>query len=524
MPLATDLLIEAAKGALVGGLVGWATNYLAVTMLFHPRREWRIGGIPLPLTPGLVVKNQARLADAIGQSVARDLLDSETLLQHLGSIDMAAPIHKVLLQERDRLLAADKPVVALMDADHRAALDRMRDAVADDLAERIGSLIAGHARRAEDPAQLLAALLGPSAHQPLRELLQAGHADRLAPWLADQLREGLAGAEGLRMLRQLADAALAAAADESSGELREALHTLVAPRLTALAETLQEGLAEYLASDDFAREAQQRTSSRLHILIVGKWPMAGMLISQRTINELLESRWGEISAEIQTFARREELRDRIAEQLVGAIDKLAAGLQSSLREDASRAEMADKLATAMQRALGRSGEDPLTPAVAGLLDQWMARTPMELLAGSGEAGRMMLGWVGRRAGEWATSDEGLAWLRKTIASFVDQLLAHQPASALADFIPEAEWERLAQALSRYFESRVRKLLPTLLREHVNVAAIVTARVAQFDAQRVEETIKRVSGRELAGIIRLGGVIGIIVGAVMQMVYYFLGST
>ncbi|HMZ51491.1 MAG TPA: DUF445 family protein, partial [Candidatus Sumerlaeota bacterium] len=95
MTLST-ILLEALKGAITGSIVGWLTNWLAVWMLFHPRKPWRIFGLPVPLTPGLVVKNHARLAEAIGRSVSRDLLAPETILAHLEKTNLAGTIEELL--------------------------------------------------------------------------------------------------------------------------------------------------------------------------------------------------------------------------------------------------------------------------------------------------------------------------------------------------------------------------------------------------------------------------------------------
>ena len=55
-----DLTIIA--GPLIGAVIGYFTNYLAVKMLFRPRREIKIGSKTLPFTPGVIPKGKPRLA------------------------------------------------------------------------------------------------------------------------------------------------------------------------------------------------------------------------------------------------------------------------------------------------------------------------------------------------------------------------------------------------------------------------------------------------------------------------------
>ena len=72
-------IIRVILPILVGSVIGYFTNFLAIKMLFRPRREVRIGKFKLPFTPGIIPKNQPRLANAIGNTVGGHLLNAETI-------------------------------------------------------------------------------------------------------------------------------------------------------------------------------------------------------------------------------------------------------------------------------------------------------------------------------------------------------------------------------------------------------------------------------------------------------------
>jgi len=57
-----------------GGIIGYFTNDIAIKMLFRPYRAIYIGGQPLPFTPGLIPRNQARLAKRVADTVMKSLL------------------------------------------------------------------------------------------------------------------------------------------------------------------------------------------------------------------------------------------------------------------------------------------------------------------------------------------------------------------------------------------------------------------------------------------------------------------
>lgn len=67
------------SGPLVGAIIGYFTNYIAVKMLFHPYNPVKIFGKTLPFTPGVIPKNKPRLAHAIARAVADVLLTKQDI-------------------------------------------------------------------------------------------------------------------------------------------------------------------------------------------------------------------------------------------------------------------------------------------------------------------------------------------------------------------------------------------------------------------------------------------------------------
>lgn len=63
----------------VGAVVGAATNYMAIKMLFRPYKPIYIKKWRLPLTPGLIPKRRGDLAIQLGKTVSEYLLTPETI-------------------------------------------------------------------------------------------------------------------------------------------------------------------------------------------------------------------------------------------------------------------------------------------------------------------------------------------------------------------------------------------------------------------------------------------------------------
>ncbi|EDS76744.1 protein of unknown function [Clostridium botulinum C str. Eklund] len=69
--------------AIVGAIIGYITNWLAIKMLFRPHQEKRIFGFKIPFTPGLIPKEQKRIAKSVGNAVGEHLLTKDTMIEAL---------------------------------------------------------------------------------------------------------------------------------------------------------------------------------------------------------------------------------------------------------------------------------------------------------------------------------------------------------------------------------------------------------------------------------------------------------
>jgi uncharacterized membrane protein YheB (UPF0754 family) len=68
-----------AAPPVLGGIIGYFTNDIAIRMLFRPYRAIYIAGRKLPFTPGLIPSNQERLAQRISNAIMGSLLTPEEL-------------------------------------------------------------------------------------------------------------------------------------------------------------------------------------------------------------------------------------------------------------------------------------------------------------------------------------------------------------------------------------------------------------------------------------------------------------
>ncbi|BDA39470.1 DUF445 domain-containing protein [Candidatus Atelocyanobacterium thalassae] len=71
---------------LAGTIIGYFTNDIAIKMLFRPYKAIYIGKFRLPFTPGLIPRNQKRLAKKVSDTIMGSLLTPEELQKLVGRL------------------------------------------------------------------------------------------------------------------------------------------------------------------------------------------------------------------------------------------------------------------------------------------------------------------------------------------------------------------------------------------------------------------------------------------------------
>ncbi|MFT4545906.1 MAG: uncharacterized membrane protein YheB (UPF0754 family) [Bacteroidia bacterium] len=107
----------------IAALVGWFTNFIAVKMLFHPKKPVNVLGVYK--LQGIFPKNQEEVAEKIGKMVAEELLSSEDLKEKLNNPENLLSIKKLVEAKIDYYLNVtfpkSYPITAVLVGDKRKA-------------------------------------------------------------------------------------------------------------------------------------------------------------------------------------------------------------------------------------------------------------------------------------------------------------------------------------------------------------------------------------------------------------------
>lgn len=125
---------------LITALIGWVTNWIAIKMLFHPRRPVKILFFTVQ---GILPRRQPDIAMQLGRIVATDLLSSEDLVEQLTN-EQSRQVYGAFIDSQSEKFIRNRlskvvPVAGLLLRSR--ALARLKTAFADELMEQLPALV-----------------------------------------------------------------------------------------------------------------------------------------------------------------------------------------------------------------------------------------------------------------------------------------------------------------------------------------------------------------------------------------------
>ncbi|MGN0292532.1 MAG: DUF445 domain-containing protein [Lachnospiraceae bacterium] len=107
-------IISVLSGPVIGAVIGYCTNYIAVKMLFHPRNPVSVGGHTLPFTPGIIPKRKKDLAKAVGKAVEDELFGGQEVKDILLADETRRVVAEGLYSQMEKFINSDRTVQELL--------------------------------------------------------------------------------------------------------------------------------------------------------------------------------------------------------------------------------------------------------------------------------------------------------------------------------------------------------------------------------------------------------------------------
>jgi len=500
-------LLTVAVGAISGGL----TNAVAIWMLFHPYEER--GWWPLRLH-GAIPKNKARLAKSIGKTVGEKLLTPADLSQRLSAPEVRIAFDGALSGFLDEMLETERgPLLELLPASIAAELDQWIERLGDQVADELAAYSASPAFVAL-AERLVAHWQAEYGTQPLGNLLTPDRRGELETRVDGWLRQFTEGEDLEGALRHFVDVQLERLGQDD--------HPLIERLPAGLVGTVEASISDYLpvAIERIgAVLSDPEAKGKIHLalrtafdravrdLLLHERLLAKLVVTDQTFTRLLDGLEREGFERFAESLSTPEMRV----QLTRAVnDGLGSFLRIPLRE--RLAAMGHEKQVALAGTLGdwlvNVARDDTTRSVARralarLLDSTERRTWNDVL------GAIPPARIAQFIGDAASGPEGRRWVAEAARSATRGLLRRPLGRPSTWLGPEATANVRTSILNAAWGWTERQV-PGVVAQF-KVQEMVEQKVLGFSTQRMEEIIRNVTQRELTLIVRLGYVLGAVVG-------------
>jgi uncharacterized membrane protein YheB (UPF0754 family) len=510
-------VVTIAFGALAGGL----TNAVAIWMLFHPYTSRGVGRFKLQ---GAIPKNKARLAKTIGRTVGERLLTSEDMTRQL----TAPGVHEAfqstvegfvetLMETERESLRKELPegVLAELDNGFRllapaiaermsefAETDDFKTAVArflDRTDEEIGDMPLGEvlteARRRAIREQIEQWVSEAATSPGLEEVIGDWLDRRVARWSTDRTP----------LLDRLPSALVAAVEREIAGYLPMAL------------DRINTAMGDPNTRANIHRSLHRLFESFVNNLLLHERIVARIVVTEKTISRMLDNFEEDGVEQVTRLFEQPEIQSQVArsvneavvkflrkpladhfealghERLEGVKETIKIHMVNALHDSATQRYIMEKVDHGLQAAEQRTWGD--------LLKYVPREHAADLAAGAITAGRVR---------EWVTEGSNAA-----LSSLLDR-----PIGKPADWFPGGGQGRLTKALTPPLWEWIQSQVPTVV-ERLDIRGMVEEKVLGFSLERIEQIVRATTQRELDIIVRLGYVLGAIVGTTAYLVSILL---
>lgn len=520
---------NAAIGGVIGGILGFITNWLVIWMLFHPKKAVKIppwlGGIGLPMTPGIMVEKQAVLADAIGRTVSTKLLNLESIRQELESSETQSSVTSSIQEGIDLALDMNlPPLVQLLDRDGLRgvlkAKPRLVNAVTITILDQINKPVFR-----DIIVELLHKEMERLSHQPLQTWLSASQREQIARWVSHRIKTMIEGEDGQRFIKNgcySMGLSLAVGDSRSIEDLRYLSTEFLEPVIPQFIDASLSSMKERFNGSEMDKKLRSKIIEEIHSAIkdavVAEIPF--LVVPENLIDgfcgsfveDRVHRQWEKLTS--QVFESRDIRRFLVAE-VNNAVERSFTMMTSGGGDHSSRTrEITRAIAGTASRKIAEAIDyQEVENLIFQTLTSWCEQSLSDLLPSwRSHVDERVEDFV--RKATFTVIQSGQAPLARAIDDLFDKLIFETRLGRLKRFLPNGYKQNLTGFVAKQGYQLILDKGPQLAK-HISIEEIVRNQIMRFKPEQVESTIRDVANNELKSIILLGGFLGLIGGALLQ---------
>ncbi len=498
---------------LMGAIIGYFTNWLAIKMLFRPLKPVYLGRLKLPFTPGILPRERERLARSVGDTVSRELLTPAVFKARLGEPALRDKVELSVRGVVDQLLASDASALVSGLANLGAGAARGDAEIPE--AAALASAAFCSVFASEEFRRALASAAGKAARDagglPLRSLVPP---ERLRV-LAERFAEDWSGEDR----RAMADAFIDRIFEPASGMAPLLGPEAVVPLADVASRSLYRGLlpvAERILSSASVQSDLSALGRDMVKRAIGRLgPVQRLIVGaanyEKTLSDSMPETIADLKDAIVRLLRGKDMEDKVVEAVLSALRtpklaheafplaplfpvaevKMAAGL---LFEGLGKER--EGFAAAVEQRYGTIADKSIDALLPGLA---------AALSGSVERGLPALSNTG--------ADLAAGALGAFLADYAERIKGKSVGDILA--LGEDKRERIAALIADGVVAALSFQAERLV-EALDVKTMVVDKLDELDMAEIERIILQVVDKELNWITILGGILGGVIGVFQSL--------
>jgi uncharacterized membrane protein YheB (UPF0754 family) len=521
-------LIEVQIGLLIvfATLHGYAGAWLAVRMLFRPRRPFKVLGITL-FPQGMIPRHRDRLANAIGKAVGEELVSQETIMEELVGKDfLRTKIRGVIDGYTQGLLAESYPsLVETLPANLRGPVLDAITSLQFTIAEHIETIL-----KNEDTQTAISSFVERRVDEVLSRRVASVIDDETFERLIDFVEERIAS--GL-----------------DSPALEKTIRDFVSRRIDDLVNT-ETPIGDMFTPDAVAllkEKAAEQVAPVTHHLT----EIAAAEGTRNQIGALIKKEVHEYYENLPFFKKIFVSRDTLLKEVDDLVNEsLPKRIEETLKGDVFAAEAASFINTTIDNALSR----PLPEVIGKVNPEQLDRLKTQV---TGSIIKLLRGEEMRRSvSTYVTdtlqkfrphsidsilrnvhpeSEEKLkAMLSKGLLSIiagentsrlVNDMLSRQiekllaaPIGRLSDKIEEEKLVSASETFADTIIAAIREKLPEAIKEF-DVGTVVREKIMTYPVEKLEALVMSVAKEHLRTIELFGAGFGLAIGILQAIQFY-----
>jgi uncharacterized membrane protein YheB (UPF0754 family) len=507
---------------------GYAGAWLAVRMLFRPRRPVKIFGLTI-FPQGMIPRHRERLAEAIGKAVGEELVSQETIIEELfGKSFLRRKVQTVVNSYTEELLSQDYPSLI------EALPTHIRETVLD-VISTLQIKVANHIETVLQSEETLETISG-FVEKRVDEILS----QRVSETVDDETFLKIIGflETQIRSIIQ-------------EPELEKQIQEFISRRVDDLANT------KTPLGDMFTNEAigllKEKAETQIEPIV---HQLAELATAERTRNQIsamIKSEVHEYYEQLPFFKKMFVSRENLLKEVDDLVNEsLPKRVEETLRGDFFAQEAKGFLNTTIDNALSR----PLPEVVGTIAPEQLESLKSQITKGilSVLRGDEMLHSISAyltdtldkirphsvKAIMQTAHPEAEDKLKKMLSkgllnilgreetsNIINAVLSRQieglmatPIGKLSEHIPEEKVRQAGDSLTETILAAAKEKLPAAIKEF-NVGGVVREKINNYPVEKLESLILSVAKEHLVTIELFGAGFGSVIGVVQILLQMFV---